>query len=63
MRLLKLIVEPAQDILRGLGMVVLNELALQTGGLLEGTGVEAFEEEASLVTEYLGFEDDDIGDG
>ncbi len=44
-------------------MVVLHEFALEAGGLLEGPGVEAFEEEAAVVAKDFGFEDDDFGDG
>ena len=44
-------------------MVVLHELALEAGGLFEGFGIEAFEEEATVVAEDFGFEDDDFGDG
>ena len=44
-------------------MVILHELALEAGGLLEGTGVEALEEEAAVVAEDFGFEDDDFRDG
>ena len=63
MRVLDLVVQAAQDILGGFGVVVLHELALEAGGLLEGPGVEAFEEEAAVVAEDFRFEDDDFGDG
>ena len=63
MRILDLVVQAAQDVFGGFGVVVLHEFTLEAGGLLEGPGVEAFEEEAAVVAEDLGFEDDDFGDG
>jgi len=62
LRLLDLVVQAAQNVPGRLGMVVLHEFALETGGMLEGTGVETLEEEATVVTEDLGFEDDNFGD-
>ena len=44
-------------------MVILNEFALEAGGLFEGAGVKAFEEEATVVAEDFGFEDEDVGNG
>jgi hypothetical protein len=43
------------------GVVVLNELGVQTGCLFESLGVEALIEEAALVTKYLGFDDQNTG--
>ncbi|MCY1313640.1 hypothetical protein D9M70_641840 [compost metagenome] len=41
-------------------MVVLHEVARDAGYLGEGPGIEAFEEETTLITEHAGFEDEDI---
>ena len=44
-------------------MVILNEFALEAGGLLKCPGIEAFEEKTTVIAEDFGFEDDDFGDG
>ena len=44
-------------------MVVLHEFTLETGSLLEGSGVKAFEEEAAVVAKDSRFEEDDFGYG
>ena len=44
-------------------MIVLHEFPLESGGLLKCPGVEAFEEEAAVIAEDFGFEEDDFGDG
>ena len=58
-----LVVQATQDVLRGFGVIILNEFALEARGLLEGFGVKTFEEEASVVAEDFGFEDEDFWDG
>ena len=60
---LDLVMQAAQHVLCRLRMVVLDELAIQAGGLLEGAGVEAFEEEAAVVPKDFRFEDEHVGNG
>jgi len=43
------------------GMVVLNEIRLQASRFFESPGIEAFIEETTLVTKYLGFDDQNTG--
>ena len=44
-------------------MVVLYEMYFSTDGSFKLSLIEALEEEASVVTEYFGFEQDDVGNG
>jgi hypothetical protein len=37
-------------------MVVLNESSVQAGSLIKGTSVEALEKKAAVITEHLGFQ-------
>src|SRR6185369_10757379 len=63
LRLLHLVVQATQDVLCRLGVVVLHELDIEPGSFLKGLLVVTLVEKATLVTENLGFEHDDIGDG
>ena len=58
----KLVMEAPQDVLRRLGVVILHEGEIKSGGLREGTCVEALEEEASFVAEDLRFDEQDVRD-
>jgi hypothetical protein len=53
--------QAAQDAFLRAGMVVLNEFRLQASRFFESLGIEAFIEEATLVTKYLGFDDQNTG--
>jgi len=55
--------QPAQHALGAAAVVVLNELVVGAGGLIEGFLVEAFIEEAARVAKHLGFDDQHVGDG
>src|SRR2546425_257165 len=55
-----LVVKAAQDVLGGARMVVLHELDVEPGGVLERLAVVAFQEEAARVLEHLRLEDQDL---
>ena len=54
--------QAAQHAALGLGMVVLDETARDSRRGFEGGSIEALVEETACVTEYLGFDDQHIGD-
>src|SRR5690606_17071292 len=60
LRMLNLIMQPAQHVLSRHGMVVLHELYGAADGLFELRMVVAFEEAAAAVSEYLGFQQEDV---
>ncbi|RMS05884.1 hypothetical protein ALP75_203295 [Pseudomonas syringae pv. actinidiae] len=55
-----LIMQAAQHASLRARVVVLHKLPGQASGLLKSPGVEAFIEEASFITEYLGFQNQDF---
>ena len=55
--------QAAQHALGTAAMVVLHEVEVQAGGLVEGFLVEAFKEKTACVAEHFGFDDEDVGDG
>ena len=61
--LLDLVVQATQYVFGGARVVVLYEIYFSTDGSFKLSLIEALEEEASVVTEDFGFEQDDIGDG
>ena len=63
LRLFDLVMQAPQNVFRGAGMIVLHERRAQPGLLLEEAKVEAFEEEATVVTEHFWFDDQDLGEG
>src|ERR1017187_2718215 len=60
LRTLHLVMQAAQNVVGGTGMVVLHKL-LDNPHLRHDPLVVAFEEETTLVPEYLWFEDEDTG--
>src|SRR5204863_4700743 len=56
-----LIMQPAQNIFLGMGVIVLDELRVDPGRFLEHLAVVAFEEKAACVLEHLRLEDQNIG--
>ena len=63
LRLANLIMQSAQNVLGRAGMVVLNEGYVPADCGFKFGLVKAFVKEAPLVAKYLGFEQDDVGDG
>ena len=57
----QLVVQAAQYAFLRAGMVVLHESGVQAGCFFESLGVEAFIEEAALITKYLGLDDQNTG--
>ncbi len=58
---LQLVMQATQYAFLRARVVVLDELGVQTGGVLERLGVETLVEETALVTEHLGFDDQNTG--
>src|SRR5450756_1593557 len=61
LRLPDLIMQSAQHVLRGARVVVLHEIDIASGQLGKLLPIEAFEKEAAVVAEYLGFDDQQVG--
>lgn len=61
--LFDLVVQAAQHTLARAGVVVLHEIHVKTGGVVEGLSVVAFHEEAAGVAEHFGLEDQEARDG
>ena len=61
--LLNLVVQAAEDVARGAGVVVLDEGAGAAGRTTEFVFAERLHEEAAGVRMDHGFEDEDVGDG
>jgi hypothetical protein len=55
-------VQATQDVLGGAGVIVLHEIDFSADGSIKLRLVEAFKEKASIIAEYFGFEQNDIGD-
>ena len=60
--LAQLVVQATQDAVGGFAVVVLHELVVSAVLLKLGLA-EGFHEEATFVAEYLGLDQDDVGDG
>ncbi|MNK83296.1 hypothetical protein D3C87_1031010 [compost metagenome] len=58
---LQLVMQATQYAFLRARVVVLNELRVQTGSVLERLGIETLVEKAALVTEHLRFDDQDTG--
>ena len=63
LRMLDLIVQSAQHVLRGARVVVLHEIDIAAGQLGKPAPVETFKKESSVIAEYFGFDDQQVGDG
>ena len=59
--MLDLVMQPTQHPLAGFAVVVLNEVHIQAGRLLKVSLVEAFEEEAAVITKDLGLQNQHFG--
>lgn len=61
LRLLDLIVQPAQNALGRSRVIVLHEVDIEAGRVLENSTVVALEEEATRIAEDFRFQQDDFG--
>src|SRR4051812_20707602 len=61
LRLAYLVVQAAQHVAHRERLVVLHELRVESGGLLEDPSVIALEEKPALVLEHARLEDQDLG--
>ncbi|MNE56665.1 hypothetical protein D3C80_1515900 [compost metagenome] len=57
----QLVVQAAQYAFLRARMIVLDELCVQASRLFKSLGIEAFIKEASLITKYLRFDDQNTG--
>ena len=63
LRMFGLVMQTSQDVLRGLGVIILNELHITADGLLKFCVVKALKEKTTIVTKHLGLDEVDIRDG
>jgi hypothetical protein len=54
--------QPTQYTASGSGVVILDEVYVETGEFMETPGIEALQEKATVVTEYFGLDNFDVGD-
>jgi hypothetical protein len=55
--------EATQDATRRAGVIVLDKVNIQTGQITKTLFIEALKKEATLIAEYLRFQNQDIRDG
>jgi len=61
LRLPNLIMQPAQHVFAGFGVIILHEIGGDTGRLGKAARIEALEKKSALVSKNLGFDDEKAG--